>query len=88
MASVMVFHEVDDVAHWQSSPKRSEIFGPLGITIKTFVDPEGSDKVGLMLDVPDMEALKAMLESEVGVEAMKYDGVRPDTIQMLLESKT
>ena len=88
MTSVLVSHEVDDVNHWLTSPKRAEVFGPLGISVKTYIDPEGSNKVGLILDVPDMDAMKAMLESEAGAEAMKYDGVRRETILTLVESET
>jgi len=88
MTSVLVTHEVDDVNHWLTSPKRAEVFGPLGISVKTYIDPEGSNKVGLILDVPDMDAMKAMLESEAGAEAMKYDGVRRETILTLVESET
>ena len=88
MTSVLVIHEVDDVNHWLTSPKRAEVFGPLGISVKTYIDPEGSNKVGLILDVPDMDAMKAMLESEAGAEAMKYDGVRRETILTLVESET
>jgi hypothetical protein len=36
MATYLAFHEVDDVDHWLRSPKREEVFGPLGITIRTF----------------------------------------------------
>ena len=32
-----------------------------------------------------MTALQAIMESEAGAEAMKYDGVRPDTIAMYME---
>jgi len=35
-----------------------------------------------------MEALKAILESDVSVEAMKHDGVPPETILMLLEPES
>ena len=42
MATLMIFHEVDDVEHWLASPKREELFGPLGITVRTFRDPQGS----------------------------------------------
>ena len=86
MTSVMVFHDVDNVDHWVSSPKRAELFGPLGISIKTYVDPDGSNTVGLVMDIPDMDAFKAVLDSEAGAEAMKYDGVHPDTIRMFLAS--
>ncbi|WP_427016832.1 hypothetical protein ACQCSX_19325 [Pseudarthrobacter sp. P1] len=81
----MIFHEVDDVEHWLASPRREEIFGPMGITARTFVDRAKSNRVGLIAEIPDMEAFGQMLESEAGAEAMKFDGVRPDTIVMLVE---
>jgi hypothetical protein len=38
---VIVYHDVKDVEHWLSSPKREELMAPLGITnIRKFVDPE------------------------------------------------
>jgi len=39
MATILAFHEVDDVEHWLRSPKRQEIFGPLGITGRLFTRP-------------------------------------------------
>lgn len=85
MQTLMIFHEVDDVEHWLSSPKREEILGPLGITVRPFVDPAKSHRVGLLVQVPDMETFQRMMESEEAAEAMKHDGVRPDTIVTLIE---
>jgi hypothetical protein len=85
MPTLLVFHEVDDVDHWLASPKREEVFGPLGITIRTFRDPEGSNRVGLIAEIPDMAAFQEIMESEVGADAMKFDGVRPETLLNLVE---
>ena len=85
MPTLMIFHEVDDVEHWLSSPKREEVFGPLGITVRTFIDPEKSNRVGLTVQVPDMETFQRIMESEAAAEAMKFDGVRPETILVLVE---
>ncbi|WP_427132717.1 hypothetical protein [Pseudarthrobacter sp. S9] len=85
METIMIFHEVDDVDHWLSSPRREELFGPLGITARTFVDPAKTNRVGLIVEVPDMDTFQRMLESEAGADAMKFDGVRPETILMLVE---
>jgi len=85
MATLLIFHEVDDVAHWLQSPKREEVFGPLGITVRTFVDPESTNRVGLIADVPDMDAFHHVMQSEAAAEAMKFDGVRPETMLMLVE---
>jgi hypothetical protein len=86
MATLIAFHEVDDVEHWLSSPKREEVFGPLGITVRTFRDPDGSNRVGLIVDVPDMAAFEGLMQSEAGAEAMKFDGVRPETMVILAEA--
>ena len=56
MATYVITHEVDDVEHWLSSPKREEVFGPIGVTVRPFRDPEGSNKVALIAEIPDMNA--------------------------------
>ncbi len=85
MPTLLVFHEVDDVDHWLASPKREEFFGPLGMTARTFRDPAGSNRVGLLAEVPSMEAWQAALGTPEAAEAMKEDGVRPETITVLVE---
>jgi hypothetical protein len=85
MATLLVFHEVDDVDHWLASTRREEFFGPLGITVRVFRDPEGSNKVGLIAEVPDISTWQEALQSEAAAEAMKHDGVRPETIVGLVE---
>ncbi|MFE4230542.1 hypothetical protein ACFRJ8_21920 [Arthrobacter sp. NPDC056886] len=85
MATLLIFHEVDDVDHWLSSPRRQELFGPMGMTVRTFVDPEKSNRVGLIVEVPEMDTFQRMMESEAAADAMKFDGVRRDTILMLVE---
>jgi len=86
MTTVVVTHEVDDVDHWLASPKRVEAFGPLGITMRTFVDPTGSNRVGLVGDVPDLDVLREFLATPEAAAAMAHDGVRPETMVMLVES--
>jgi hypothetical protein len=85
MATVLIFHDVDNVDHWLSSPKREEVFGPSGITVRTFRGTEGSKQVGLIAEIPDMAVWQEILQSEAGTEAMKYDGVHPETIVVLTE---
>lgn len=86
MATLFVFHEVDDVEHWLRSPKREEIFGPMGITGRLFTDPEKTNRVGLVVEVPDMEAFQQVMQSDEAAEAMRFDGVRPDTMVFLEEA--
>lgn len=85
MPTLLIFHEVDDVEHWLKSPKREEVFGPLGITVRTFTDPATSQRVGLIAEVPDLNAFQRIMATPEAAEAMKYDGVRPDTILILVE---
>jgi hypothetical protein len=85
MATHLVFHEVDDVEHWLKSPKREEVFGPIGVTTRTFRDPEGSKRVGLIVEIPDMAAFQGVMQSEAGADAMKVDGVLPQTLLLLDE---
>jgi hypothetical protein len=85
MTTLLAFHEVDDVDHWLGSPKREEVFGPLGITVRTFRDPRGSNRVALIAEIPDMAAFDEVMQSEVGADAMKFDGVHPDTLLLLTE---
>jgi hypothetical protein len=86
MTTVMVFHEVDDVDHWLRSTKREEFFGPLGMTAQTFVDPNKTKRVGLLVSVPDLDSLLTALATEAAADAMKSDGVHPETMVMLIES--
>ncbi len=80
MATYIVVHEVNNVDHWLHSPKRQEIIGPMGITGQLLhryreVQPRGADpgntRHGSLPGAPAVQA---------GADAMKFDGVRPETI--------
>lgn len=86
MPTVFGYHDVKDTEHWLASPKREEFFGPLGVTnIRTFVDPEEPTRVGVLMDVADMDAMLAAMETEEAAEAMAFDGVLPETLVILVE---
>ena len=89
MPTIIGHHNIEkDVKHWLSSPKRKEFFGPLGVTnIRTFVDPQNPKRVALMMDVPDLDALKKAMGSKAAADAMKHDGVVPESLVILVESK-
>ena len=86
MPTVIAYHEVDDRDHWLASGKREEFFGPLGITARTFVDPENPSRVALVAEVPDMDAFQAAMQSQEATDAMAHDGVRAETLVVLVES--
>jgi hypothetical protein len=87
MTTVIAVHEVDDVAHWLSSPKRVDFFGAHGMTVKTFVSSGGGRRVGLIIEkVPSLEALTEVLQGADAAEAMKHDGVIPNTLELFVAS--
>ena len=89
MPTIIGHHNITKgTKHWLSSPKRKELFGALGITnIRTFVDPQNPKRVALMMDVPDMDKLSAMMQSKAASDAMAFDGVVPESLVILVESK-
>jgi hypothetical protein len=87
MPTVFGYHDVKDRDHWLASPKREEFLGPLGVSnIRTFVDPQNPTRVGVLMDVPDMETLQTAMETEGAAEAMAHDGVLPETLVVLVEA--
>ena len=86
MATYVITHEVDEVEHWLRSPKREELFGPMGITIRRFRIPAGSSRTALIAEIPDLEAFQEVMKSEAAAEAMKHDGVHPETLLMFSEA--
>src|SRR4029434_4152002 len=69
MPTVMAYHDVKDKDHWLASPKREEFFGPLGVTnIRTFVDPENPTRVGLVMDVSDMDGVMGAIETQAAAD--------------------
>ncbi len=87
MPTVIGHHDIKDTQHWLASPKREEFFGPLGVTnIRTFVDPRNPTHVAVLMDVADMDALMAAMQTDGAAAAMEHDGVLADTLTILIEA--
>lgn len=87
MTTVIAVHDVDDVAHWLSSPKRAEFFRAHGMTVSMFVSPDGRRRVGVLIEnVSSVEALTKALQGADAAEAIKHDGVHPDTVELFVAS--
>ena len=87
MPTIVAHHNIKDKAHWLASPKRKELFGPLGITnIRTFVDPQNPTRVAVLMDVPDLSALMTLMKSKAAADAMAFDGVLPESLVVLVEA--
>jgi hypothetical protein len=66
---------------------REKFFGPLGVTgIRTFIDPQNPNRVAVMMEVPDLDALSTAMKSPQAAEAMANDGVLADTLVILVEA--
>ena len=88
MPTVIGYHDVKDTQHWLVSPKREEVFGPLGVTnIRTFVDQENPTRVAVLMDGANMDALMAAMQTPPMAEAMEHDGVLPETLVILTEAE-
>ena len=86
MPTVIGYHDVKDTEHWLASPKREEVFSPLGVTnIRTFVNPDKPTKVAVLMDVPDLDAVTASMQTQEMADAMAHDGVLPETMVILVE---
>jgi hypothetical protein len=87
MPTVIGHHNVKDREHWLASTRREEFFGPLGVTnIRTFIDPTDPTRVGLVMDVADMDAVQAAMQTPGAAEAMEHDGVLAETLVILVEA--
>jgi hypothetical protein len=83
--ALIITHDVEDVDHWLSSPKRQELMGPRGFSVRTFVDPTDPGRVGLVVEGATLEDFEGLMKDDSTGEAMKHDGVRPDTLRVLEE---
>src|ERR1043166_4357610 len=88
MPTVIAHHDVNDTEHWLASPKREEVFGPLGVTnIRTFVSPDDPKKVAVLMDIPDIDAVMSYMQTQGAADAMEFDGVLPETLVFLVEQR-
>jgi hypothetical protein len=86
MPTVIAHHDVKDTDHWLASPRREEFLGPLGVTnIRTFVDPQNPTRVALLMEVADMDAVMAAMQTEEAAETMEHDGVIAESLVILVE---
>jgi hypothetical protein len=90
MTTLMITHEIEDAARWDKAWKkgpggRHELFAQKSMRARTFHDPKHPTLRGLVVEVPDLATLEAFLKTDEAQKAMKEDGVKPATIQLLTE---
>jgi hypothetical protein len=90
MTTAIIFHEVQDgdvwAKAWKKGPgSRHEMFGKLGIKCRNFRDPNNPNATGVMAEIPDMAKFQELLRSDEGQKAMREDGLKVETMRMLVE---
>ena len=90
MTTAIIFHNVEAGAKWAKAWKkgpgsRHEMFASIGVTCRTFRDPNNPNATGIMADIPDMARFMDLLQSAEGQKAMKDDGLKIETMRMLIE---
>jgi len=55
--------------------------------LKTYVDPQGSERVGVTTNVADMKAVRGAMQTQAGADAIERDGIIPETVVILIESE-
>jgi hypothetical protein len=76
------------LAAWQGENSRHELFAQHGVAnVRVFQNPEKPKKIGLLVDVADMAAFEALLNSDEGAAAKAEDGVIDKGMGMYIEVK-
>jgi quinol monooxygenase YgiN len=91
MTTMIAFHEVEDGERWakawrKGAGSRHEMLAQAGVAeARTFRDPENPNSTGLIWEVSDMEKLQAFMDTDQARQAMAEDGLKPETLRMLVE---
>jgi len=56
-----------------------------GIRCRNFRDPNDPNATGVLAEIPDMAKFQALLQSAESQRAMQEDGLKVDTMRMLVE---
>jgi ketosteroid isomerase-like protein len=90
--TIAITHDVKDGDHWlaawQGEDSRHDLFARHGVAnVRVFQNPEKPNQAGLLVDVTDMAAFKAMLNSDEGAAAKAEDGVIDEGMRVYTEVK-
>jgi hypothetical protein len=90
MTTALIFHDVQDGAvwakAWRTGPgSRHEMFGKIGVKCRNFRDPHNANATGVLAEIPDMGKFQELLQSAEGQRAMREDGLKVETMRMLVE---
>ncbi len=90
MTTLIAMHEVEDGEHWarawqKKAGSRHEMFAKIGVSVRTFRDPQNANLTGLIFEVPDMAKFQSFMQSDEAKNAMGEDRLKVATIRILHE---
>ena len=86
MPTVIAYHEIEDRDHWLASQSGRSSSGLWESSIGRSSTRRIRARVAVIFEGPDLAVLQEVVGSEAAAEAMAYDGVRADTIVLLVEA--
>ncbi len=76
MSKFIVIHAVADVARWKSfDAERTTVFAPFATDVTSYTDPNGGKTVALTVNVHDVAAMQAFMQTPAAAAAMEKHGV-------------
>ena len=90
--TIAITHDVKDGDHWlaawQGEDSRHDDFAQHGVAnVRVFQNPDKPTQIGLLVDVADMAAFEAFLNSDEGAAAKAEDGVIDKGMGFYMEVK-
>ena len=90
--TIAITHDVKDGDHWlaawQGEDSRHVLFARHGVAnVRVFQNSDNPNQTGLLVDVADMAAFQAMLNSDEGATAKAEDGVIGKGMRTYVEVK-
>ncbi|MEZ5356456.1 MAG: hypothetical protein R2762_27805 [Bryobacteraceae bacterium] len=87
MPTIVGYHNITKERITGSPPEaQRDLRSAWRTNIRTFVDPQNPNRVAVMMDVPDMDALMATMQTAAAADAMDHDGVVPESLVFLVEA--
>ncbi len=87
MPRVLVTAEVNDLAAWEKGFRtHGDLFRQMGVSRMEFGTAAGN-RVAVCGDTADLNAYMTVLNSPATAEAMAFDGVKRDTVQVFVLDK-
>ncbi|HEX4365126.1 MAG TPA: LuxR C-terminal-related transcriptional regulator [Solirubrobacteraceae bacterium] len=84
MPALLVCHETDELDRGLWSPRREDRFGTVTVTMRRIRDASGSDRVGLVVEVPDVATwTQALQVAELLEAAGRSDGAGDEGLREL-----